>query len=104
MLTRSDPADVNGPSLATLAWVVPLDGPQRGETFQLSEGWAIIGSGEGAHIRLQHDESVKPEHYRIVIEPGHYFIVDARTCDHRAELHDNDVFIVGNTSIGFKSL
>jgi hypothetical protein len=96
--------DEGGPSLATLAWVVPLNGPQRGETFQLSEGWAIIGSGEGAHIRLQHDESVKPEHCRIVIKPRYYFIVDARTDDHRVELHDNDVFRVGKTSMGFKSL
>lgn len=104
MVIPDDPADAGRPSLATLVWVVPLDGPQRGETFQLSKGSAIIGSGEGAHIRLQHDRTVKPEHLRIVIGLGYYFIVDAKTGGQHVDLHDNDVFMVGNTSMGFKSV
>lgn len=107
--------DDGGESVVHLGWLVPLGGPQRGQVFRLGDGTTIIGSGVAAHVRLEDDPEIQPEHCRIVatrdrawvLTGGGFQLVGAqvggRPMD-RYQLCDGDVFVVGKTSVVFKAL
>lgn len=97
-----------------VGWLVALNGPQKGEDFRLREGKNSLGSAEDAEITVR-DQAVSSRHASISYREGKFSIVDLDSTNGtflndnaeqiaRAELMDNDVIRVGETTLKFKCL
>ena len=101
-------------NLPVAAWLVVLNGTQKGEDFRLLEGKNMLGNAAGANIKLR-DPAVSAEHASINYREGKFFITDLDSTNGtfindeseplaRVELRDNDVIRLGETSLKFKCL
>ena len=101
-------------NLPVVAWVVVLNGAQRGEDFRLLEGKNTMGSAAASTITLS-DPAVSAEHASINYKDGRFVITDLDSTNGtfmnddseplaRVDLRDNDVIRVGETSLKFKCL
>jgi pSer/pThr/pTyr-binding forkhead associated (FHA) protein len=95
-----------------VGWIVPIDGPNRFQTFKLMQGVTKIGSGPEANIVID-DGFMSSQHAEFVMSPSGFMLKDGgstngtyvnerRVKDH--ELVDNDVFRMGKTNFKFKSI
>ncbi|MDW8281269.1 MAG: FHA domain-containing protein, partial [Myxococcales bacterium] len=108
---------INAPLLSTgnigenIGWLVPLEGPQIGELFQI-RGKSIIGSAQGCDIRIM-DASISGRHAEIRVDGQNRFrITDLGSRngtyvnDKRIEstdLVDGDNIRLGRTTFRFKT-
>ncbi|WP_428268835.1 FHA domain-containing protein [Haliangium sp.] len=104
---------VGGPdgSRQLLGWLVPVDGPQRGELYTLAPK-SLIGTEPTCHIVLI-DSYMSSQHAEIKAENGVWvlqdlgstngtYVNDQRVSQH--ELVDNDFIRFGQSVVKFKSL
>ena len=107
-------ADDGGPSLPSVMWLVPLDGPRAGETLrvELSSEGKTIGRDPTADILLP-DEEMAPLHARITHTHAGATIIDAGSATGtyvnerqvaKLELVDNDIIRLGATRLKFKTV
>jgi len=107
------PAYRTGDGYPMVGWLVPLEGPQRGQTFKLMmDTSTTIGRDAAAAVQIE-DERVEDLHCRIESMPTGFVLHDGgskagtyineRRID-RHELVDNDVITIGRTPIKFKSI
>ena len=94
-----------------LGWLIPIQGPQKGELFTLSPV-TVIGTTPDCNVCLQ-DKFMSSKHAEIKAENGNWilrdlgstngtFVNDKRIDKH--ELVDNDFVKFGGTLLKFKSL
>lgn len=94
-----------------VGWLVPLDGPQTGELFQL-KGRAVVGTAADCDVVLK-DPSISSRHAEFIGSSGGYrindlgstngtFVNDKRISSH--DLIDNDNVRLGRTNFKFKSM
>jgi len=104
-----DPSGMAGVQL--LGWLVPLQGPQKGELFTLSPV-TIIGTTPDCNIML-HDKFMSSKHAEIKAENGMWILRDSGSTNgtyvnnrrvDRHELVDNDFIKFGSAMCKFKSL
>jgi hypothetical protein len=104
-----DPSGQAGVQL--LGWLVPLQGPQKGELFTLSPV-TIIGTTQECNICL-HDKFMSSKHAEIKAENGMWILRDSGSTNgtyvnnrrvDRHELVDNDFIKFGSAMCKFKSL
>ena len=104
-----DPSGAAGIQL--LGWLVPLQGPQKGELFTLSPV-TIIGTTPECNICLQ-DKFMSSKHAEIKAENGMWVLRDVGSTNgtyvnnkrvDRHELVDNDFVKFGSAMMKFKSL
>lgn len=101
-----------GPSgVQLLGWIVPLQGPQRGELFTLSPN-STIGTDPKCTVCLN-DKFMSSKHAEIKAENGIWVLRDAGSTNgtyvnnrriDKHELVDNDFIKFGNAMVKFKSL
>jgi len=93
-------------------WLVPLDGPQIGELFQLRAGRTFVGTSPDCDIVLR-DPSISGRHAEISITRRGFRINDLGSAngtyvnDKRVsseDLIDNDSVRLGRTNFKFKSM
>ncbi len=98
-------------SMQLLGWIVPLQGPQRGELMTLSPT-TIIGTDPKSTLVLN-DKFMSAKHAEIKAENGMWILRDAGSTNgtyvnnkriDRHELVDNDFIKFGSALIKFKSL
>ena len=98
-------------SMQLLGWLVPLQGPQRGELFTLSPV-TIIGTEPTCQICLN-DKFMSSKHAEIKAEGGIWVLKDAGSTNgtyvnnkrvDKHELVDNDFIKFGSAMCKFKSL
>ncbi len=98
-------------SVQLLGWIVPLQGPQRGELFTL-QPTTSIGTDPKSTIVL-HDKFMSTKHAEIKAENGLWILRDAGSTNgtyvnnrrvDRHELVDNDFIKFGSALLKFKSL
>lgn len=98
-------------SMQMLGWLVPLQGPQRGELFSLQPK-TVIGSGKEATVVLT-DKYLSSTHAEIIAENGMWVLRDGGSTNgtwvnnrrvDRHELVDNDFIKFGSVMVKFKSL
>jgi hypothetical protein len=104
-----DPSGTAGIQL--LGWLVPLQGPQKGELFTLQIA-NIIGTTPDCNICL-HDKFMSSKHAEIKAENGMWILRDSGSTNgtyvnnrrvDRHELVDNDFIKFGSAMVKFKSL
>ena len=104
-----DPSGIGGVQL--LGWLVPLQGPQKGELFTLSPV-TIIGTTPDCNVVLQ-DKFMSSKHAEIKAENGMWVLRDSGSTNgtyvnnrrvDRHELVDNDFIKFGSAMCKFKSL
>ena len=104
-----DPTGASGTQL--LGWLVPLQGPQKGELFTLSPV-TTIGTTPESTICLQ-DKFMSSKHAEIKAENGIWILRDAGSTNgtyvnnrriDKHELVDNDFIKFGSAMCKFKSL
>jgi hypothetical protein len=104
-----DPSGAAGIQL--LGWLVPLQGPQKGELFTLSPV-TIIGTTPDCNVCL-HDKFMSSKHAEIKAENGMWVLRDTGSTNgtyvnnrrvDRHELVDNDFIKFGSAMCKFKSL
>ena len=100
-----------GPGMQLLGWLVPVQGPQRGELFTLSPA-SVIGKDPGCTIVLQ-DGYMSSKHAEIKAEGGIWVLKDLGSTNgtyvndkrvDKQELVDNDMIMFGKCLVKFKSL
>jgi FHA domain-containing protein len=101
-----------GPSgMQLLGWIVPLQGPQRGELFTLSPN-TTIGTDPKCTVVLN-DKFMSSKHAEIKAENGVWVLKDVGSTNgtyvnnrrvDRHELVDNDFIKFGSALLKFKSL
>jgi hypothetical protein len=101
----------NPGSMQLLGWIVPLQGPQRGELFTLTPA-SVVGTEPTCTVCLQ-DGFMSQKHAEIKAEGGVWVLrdlgstngtyVNNRRVD-KHELVDNDFIKFGNAMVKFKSL
>jgi FHA domain len=98
-------------SVQLLGWLIPLQGPQRGELFQLA-ALTTIGTANTCTVCLQ-DGYMSSKHAEIKAEGGVWVLKDAGSTNgtyvnnrrvDKHELIDNDFIKFGSALIKFKSL
>src|SRR5207248_290203 len=98
-------------SMQLLGWLVPLQGPQRGELFTL-QPVTVIGTDPKSNIVLQ-DKFMSSKHAEIKAENGMWSLRDSGSTNgtyvnnrrvDRHELVDNDFIKFGSAMCKFKSL
>jgi hypothetical protein len=98
-------------STQLLGWIVPLQGPQRGELFTLSPT-TIIGTDPKCNVCLN-DKFMSSKHAEIKAENGVWVLRDSGSTNgtyvnnrriDRHELVDNDFIKFGSAMLKFKSL
>jgi len=98
-------------SMQLLGWIVPLQGPQRGELFTLAPT-TIIGTDAKCNVCLQ-DKFMSSKHAEIKAENGVWVLRDSGSTNgtyvnnrrvDRHELVDNDFIKFGSAMLKFKSL
>jgi hypothetical protein len=94
-----------------LGWIVPMQGPQRGELFTLSPA-TTIGKDPACNIVLQ-DSFMSSRHAEIKAEAGIWVLKDLGSTNgtfvndkrvDKQELVDNDMIMFGKCLVKFKSL
>lgn len=100
-----------GGGVQLLGWIVPLQGPQKGELFTL-QPVTIIGTTPDCTINLQ-DKFMSSKHAEIKAENGMWILRDSGSTNgtyvnnrrvDRHELVDNDFIKFGSAMCKFKSL
>jgi len=98
-------------SMQLLGWLVPLQGPQKGELFTLSPN-TIIGTDPKSTVVLN-DKFMSSKHAEIKAENGMWVLRDSGSTNgtyvnnkrvDRHELVDNDFVKFGSAMLKFKSL
>jgi len=98
-------------SMQLLGWIIPLQGPQKGELFTL-QPVTIIGTDPKCNIVLQ-DKFMSSKHAEIKAENGMWVLRDSGSTNgtyvnnkriDRHELVDNDFVKFGSAMLKFKSL
>jgi hypothetical protein len=98
-------------SMQLLGWIIPLQGPQKGELFTL-QPTTIIGTDPKCNIVLQ-DKFMSSKHAEIKAENGMWVLRDSGSTNgtyvnnkrvDRHELVDNDFVKFGSAMLKFKSL
>ncbi len=98
-------------SMQLLGWLVPVQGAQRGELFQLSPA-SSIGTDPACTVVL-HDKFMSGKHAEIKAEGGVWVLKDLGSTNgtyvndkrvDKQELVDNDFIKFGNSLCKFKSL
>jgi len=98
-------------SMQLLGWIVPLQGPQRGELFTLSPT-TTIGTDPKCTVVLN-DKFMSSKHAEIKAENGMWVLKDSGSTNgtyvnnkrvDRHELIDNDFIKFGSAMLKFKSL
>ena len=98
-------------SMQLLGWLVPLQGPQRGELFTLAPV-TVIGTDPKCQIVLT-DKFMSSKHAEIKAENGMWILRDSGSTNgtyvnnrrvDRHELVDNDFIKFGSAMCKFKSL
>ena len=98
-------------SVQLLGWLVPLQGPQKGELFTLSPN-NIIGTDNTCNVVLM-DKFMSSKHAEIKAEHGMWILRDSGSTNgtyvnnrrvDRHELVDNDFIKFGMNMLKFKSL
>jgi hypothetical protein len=113
MKTQAFVLDATGGPGSTqlLGWLVPLQGPQRGELFTLSPN-TIIGTDAKCTVVLN-DKFMSSKHAEIKAENGVWVLRDSGSTNgtyvnnrrvDRHELVDNDFVKFGSAMLKFKSL
>ncbi|HET9622639.1 MAG TPA: FHA domain-containing protein [Kofleriaceae bacterium] len=113
MKTQAFVIDASGgpSSLQLLGWIVPLQGPQRGELFTLSPV-TVVGTDPACNLVLQ-DKFMSSRHAEIKAENGLWILRDSGSTNgtyvnnrriDRHELVDNDFIKFGSALLKFKSL
>jgi len=94
-----------------LGWIIPLQGPQKGELFTL-QPTNTIGTEQGCTIVLN-DKFMSSKHAEIKAEQGMWILRDSGSTNgtyvnnrrvDRHELVDNDFIKFGSAMLKFKSL
>ena len=94
-----------------LGWLVPMQGPQRGELFTLSPA-TVIGKDPSCNIVLQ-DSFMSSKHAEIKAEAGAWVLKDLGSTNgtmvndkrvEKQELVDGDMIMFGKCLVKFKSL
>ena len=94
-----------------LGWIVPMQGPQKGELFTLSPA-TVIGKDPTCNIVLQ-DSFMSSKHAEIKAEAGIWVLKDMGSTNgtfvndkrvDKQELVDNDMIMFGKCLVKFKSL
>jgi len=103
---------LGGPgSMQLLGWIIPLQGPQRGELFTLSPN-TTIGTDPKCTVVLN-DKFMSSKHAEIKAENGVWVLRDSGSTNgtyvnnrrvDRHELVDNDFIKFGSAMLKFKSL
>ena len=97
--------------LQMIGWIVPLQGPQRGELFTLGSQ-TVVGKDPSCTLVLQ-DSFMSSRHAEIKIEAGSWILKDMGSTNgtyvndkrvDKQELVDNDFVKFGQFLCKFKSL
>lgn len=109
--TQAFMIDGSGGSRQLLGWLVPVDGPQRGELYTLAP-LSVIGTDPTCNVVLS-DQFMSSRHAEIKAEGGLWVLhdlgstngtyVNDQRVDQR-ELVDNDFIRFGQSVVKFKSL
>jgi pSer/pThr/pTyr-binding forkhead associated (FHA) protein len=107
-----DPATAgSGPVGSAVGWLVPLDGPQTGELFQI-KGKCVIGKAPDCDVVLN-DPSISGRHVEVICGRGGARLTDLGSTNgtyvndkrvSNADLVDNDTVRLGRTNFKFKSM
>ena len=101
----------SGAPMQLLGWVVPVQGPQRGELYTLAPV-SSVGTDPGCHIVLS-DQYMSSVHAEIKAEGGVWMVRDLGSTNgtyvndkrvDQQELIDNDFVKFGQSLVKFKSL
>lgn len=100
-----------GSTRQLLGWLVPIDGPQRGELYTLAP-LSTIGTEPTCHVVLT-DQFMSTKHAEIKAENGIWMLRDLGSTNgtyvndqriSQRELVDNDFIRFGQSVVKFKSL
>ena len=100
-----------GSTRQLLGWLVPIDGPQRGELYTLAP-LSVIGTDPTCHVVLT-DQFMSTKHAEIKAENGLWMLRDLGSTNgtyvndqriSQRELVDNDFIRFGQSVVKFKSL
>jgi hypothetical protein len=101
-----------GGGMQLLGWIVPIQGPQRGELFALSPQ-TVIGKDPASCTIVLQDGFMSSRHAEIKAEGGIWILKDLKSTngtyvnDKKVDSHelvDNDVVMFGKCIVKFKSL
>jgi hypothetical protein len=101
-----------GGGMQLLGWIVPIQGPQRGELFALSPQ-TVIGKDPATCTIVLQDGFMSGKHAEIKAEGGLWVLTDLKSTNgtfvndkkvDKHELVDNDVVTFGKCTVKFKSL
>jgi hypothetical protein len=114
MLNQGVAASGGGPSsgVQVIGWLVPLQGPQRGELFTLGAA-TLIGTDPASCNLVLQDKFMSSKHAEIKVEAGLWMLKDLGSTNgtyvndkrvDKQELVDNDFVKFGQALCRFKSL
>lgn len=93
-------------------WLVPLAGPQKGESFTFDESGGTAGAGDGNRARLD-NEFASARHFEIRFADGRFQLRDSGSTNgtlrggepiREATLADGDRITIGRTDYAWKEL
>ena len=102
----------SAPAGTNVGWLVPLEGLQAGELFQLNKARCVVGTAPDCDVVLT-DPSISSRHAEFISMAGGFrvndlgstngtFVNDKRVSSH--DLVDNDNVRLGRTPFKFKSM
>ncbi|ACY16113.1 FHA domain-containing protein [Haliangium ochraceum] len=109
--TQAFMVDAGGGTRQLLGWLIPIEGPQRGELYTLAPK-SVVGTEPTCHVVLS-DTYMSSQHAELVAEGGVWILRDLGSTngtyvnDQRItqrELVDNDFVRFGQSMVKFKSL
>jgi hypothetical protein len=108
-----DGAGGGGGGMQLLGWIVPIQGPQKGELFALQPK-TVIGKDPASCTIVLQDGFMSSNHAEIKAEGGIWVLKDLKSTngtfvndkkvETQHELVDNDVVTFGKCTVKFKSL